>query len=125
MILLRRLSGPVFALNPDLIERAEATPDTVVTMVGGNKYVVCETLTELTDAILEHRARIIATAELLGVDTHPPTSSAGVSGSAARLHEVTHATQTGAAGPPSQPGHPGHTAATEHSAVVPIRSKDV
>ncbi|MDQ1717392.1 MAG: Flagellar and Swarming motility protein, partial [Pseudonocardiales bacterium] len=33
LIILRRLSGPQFALNPDLIERAEATPDTVVTMV--------------------------------------------------------------------------------------------
>ena len=47
LILLSRLGGPVFALNPDLIERAESTPDTVVTLVGGNKYVIRETLDEV------------------------------------------------------------------------------
>ena len=37
MILLTRLNGPPFALNADLIERAEATPDTVITLVDGTK----------------------------------------------------------------------------------------
>ena len=44
MITLTRLSGSVFALNADLIERIDATPDTVVTLVDGKKYVVTETL---------------------------------------------------------------------------------
>jgi uncharacterized protein YlzI (FlbEa/FlbD family) len=65
LILLRRLGGPVFALNPDLIERAEATPDTVVTLIGGNKHVVSESLEELISLIREHRARIIAASELM------------------------------------------------------------
>lgn len=69
MILLRRLGGPQFTLNPDLIERAEATPDTVITMVGGNKYVVCEALEELSNLIRQHRARILATAEALAFDS--------------------------------------------------------
>jgi flagellar protein FlbD len=63
MILLSRLGGPEFALNPDLIERAEATPDTVVTLVGGNKYVVRESLDELINLICLNRARVLATAE--------------------------------------------------------------
>jgi len=69
MILLRRLSGPLFTLNPDLIERAEATPDTVVTLIGGNKYVIAESLEELVDLIRDYRARIIAAAETMMVDS--------------------------------------------------------
>ena len=68
MILLRRLSGPLFTLNPDLIERAEATPDTVVTLIGGNKYVISESLEELVELIKDYRARIIAAAETMMVD---------------------------------------------------------
>lgn len=65
LILLRRLGGPVFAVNPDLIERADATPDTVVTLIGGNKYVVSESLEELIVLIREHRARVLAASELM------------------------------------------------------------
>jgi len=39
MIVLTRLNGPSFALNPDLIERIESTPDTVITLVDGAQYV--------------------------------------------------------------------------------------
>ena len=50
MIMLTRLSGSVFALNADLIERIDSTPDTVVTLVDGKKYVVAEGLDEVVDA---------------------------------------------------------------------------
>jgi len=78
MILLRRLGGPLFTLNPDLIERAEATPDTVITLIGGNKYVVCESLDELVELIVNYRARVIATAESMvaeqaGSEPNAPT----------------------------------------------------
>lgn len=65
LILLRRLGGPVFALNPDLIERADETPDTVVTLIGGNKYVISESLEELIVLIREHRARVLAASEII------------------------------------------------------------
>ena len=42
MIMLTRLSGSAFVLNSDLIERLDSTPDTVVTLVDGKKYVVAE-----------------------------------------------------------------------------------
>ncbi|MCU1658457.1 MAG: flagellar FlbD family protein [Pseudonocardiales bacterium] len=64
MLQLTRLGGPVFALNPDLIERAEATPDTVVTLVNGSKYVIRESLEEITALIRAYRADIIAAAQL-------------------------------------------------------------
>jgi flagellar protein FlbD len=77
MILLRRLSGPLFTLNPDLIERAEATPDTVVTLIGGNKYVISESLEELVELIKDYRARIIAAAETMMVDNGYGNNSYG------------------------------------------------
>jgi flagellar protein FlbD len=61
---LTRLGGPVFALNPDLIERAEATPDTVVTLVNGSKYVIRESLEELGALICAYRAEIISAAQI-------------------------------------------------------------
>lgn len=62
MILVTRLNGPVFAMNPDLIERADSTPDTVVTLVDGTKYVIAESLHEVMARIREFRAAVIATA---------------------------------------------------------------
>jgi uncharacterized protein YlzI (FlbEa/FlbD family) len=64
---LTRLSGPLFALNPDLIERAESTPDTVVTLVNGSKYVIRESLDELVELIQAYRADIIVAAHHAGV----------------------------------------------------------
>lgn len=60
MITVTRLNGPAFALNPDLIERVEATPDTVITLVDGRKYVVRESVDEITQRIQEAKALVIA-----------------------------------------------------------------
>jgi flagellar protein FlbD len=65
MITLRRLSGTEFALNSDLIERADSTPDTVISMVDGKKYVVLESLAEVVSAIRAHRAETIALSAIL------------------------------------------------------------
>ena len=61
MIRVTRLNGERFALNPDLIERVEAHPDTVVFLVDGTKYVVKETVDEVLVEIREYRAGILAT----------------------------------------------------------------
>ena len=60
MISLTRLSGSVFVLNADLIERLDSTPDTVITLVDGKKYVVTETMVEVVDAIRSYRSAVIA-----------------------------------------------------------------
>jgi flagellar protein FlbD len=64
MIVVTRLGGPTFAVNPDLIDRAEASPDTVVTLVDGTKYVIAESLEELIERIRAYRASVIAAASL-------------------------------------------------------------
>jgi flagellar protein FlbD len=61
VIRVTRLNGERFALNPDLIERVEAHPDTVAFLVDGTKYVVKETVDEVLQEIREYRASILAT----------------------------------------------------------------
>jgi uncharacterized protein YlzI (FlbEa/FlbD family) len=90
---LTRLSGPLFALNPDLIERAEATPDTVVTLVNGSKYVIRETLEELVELIQAYRADIIVAAHNAGATSSPSAtlgSAAGARSVAARSEPPAH-----------------------------------
>ena len=62
MILVTRLNGAVFALNPDLVERADCTPDTVITLVDGTKYVIAESVPEFIDSVRHYRASLIAQA---------------------------------------------------------------
>jgi flagellar protein FlbD len=65
MIMLTRLNGPSFALNPDLIERAEATPDTVITLCDGHKVLVTESVEQLIELVREYRASVLALVERL------------------------------------------------------------
>lgn len=60
VIMLTRISGSVFALNSDLIERVDSTPDTVITLVDGAKYVVSESLGEVVAAVRAYRSGVIA-----------------------------------------------------------------
>ena len=73
MIIVTRLNGPPFALNPDLIERADATPDTVLTLVDGTKYLIAESVEEVIDAVREYRASVIALAQ--NIDTTRPSAA--------------------------------------------------
>jgi flagellar protein FlbD len=65
MISLTRLSGSVFALNSDLIERVDSTPDTVITLVDGSKYVVAESLATVLATVRRFRAEVVALGGLL------------------------------------------------------------
>ena len=59
MILLKRLTGATLALNPDLMERVEANPDTVITMTDGKKLLVQETIDTIVETVLQYRAEIL------------------------------------------------------------------
>ena len=69
MILISRLNGPQFALNPDLIERVEATPDTVLTLVDGTKYLISDSVEDVIQKVREYRASVIALAQRIEVRT--------------------------------------------------------
>lgn len=62
MINITRLNGTRFTLNPDLIERLEAHPDTVVHLVSGETYIVKESINEIVNAVVGYRARVISAA---------------------------------------------------------------
>ena len=62
MIRLTRLNGDHFVLNDDLVQRVEAHPDTVITLVDDTKFVVIEGVDEVVRAIRDYRAGIQAVA---------------------------------------------------------------
>jgi flagellar protein FlbD len=72
MILLRRLNNSVLGLNADLIERIDATPDTVITLVDGKKYVVAETPEEVVERIVVFRANVRAKVDPQAEAAMPP-----------------------------------------------------
>ncbi|TGE32617.1 flagellar FlbD family protein [Desulfosporosinus sp. Sb-LF] len=59
MIYVTRLNDKTFVINPDLIEMMEETPDTVITLTGGNKFVVSEPIEVLIERIAEFRRRCL------------------------------------------------------------------
>lgn len=62
MIVLTRLNRTRFAVNPDLVERIQATPDTTITLVDGATFVVTESMDEVIEQVTRFRARVLATA---------------------------------------------------------------
>jgi flagellar protein FlbD len=63
MISLTRFnSDERIAINPDLIERIEEIPDTVVTMTNGNRHVISECIDEITEKIRTFRASLLTLA---------------------------------------------------------------
>jgi uncharacterized protein YlzI (FlbEa/FlbD family) len=64
MITLHRLGHAVdcFQINPDVITTVEATPDTVITILNGQKIVVAEPPERVAAEIREYRASVFAEA---------------------------------------------------------------
>ena len=60
MIELTRLNGQRLVLNCDLIKYAEATPDTTLTLVTGEKLIVAEPPGTLIERIGAYRAQVLA-----------------------------------------------------------------
>ncbi|MGG5259667.1 flagellar FlbD family protein [Phycicoccus avicenniae] len=82
MIILTRRNGTRFGLNPDLLERVDETPDTVVLLVTGSRYVVQETLDEVVVLMRHARASVLTAAEESG--TGAPGSRPGAGRAALR-----------------------------------------
>ncbi|WP_258724206.1 flagellar FlbD family protein [Cellulomonas sp. NS3] len=87
VIVVTRLNGPQFGVNPDLLLRIDSAPDTILTLIDGTKYIVEESMTEVIESIREHRAQLLARAQ----DLHagPATDATH-----APLHEVGSRTAT-------------------------------
>jgi flagellar protein FlbD len=59
MIELTRLNGSPLVINCDLIKYAEAAPDTVLTLVTGEKLVVLEVCSEVSQRTMGYRAAVL------------------------------------------------------------------
>lgn len=59
MIQLTRLNGSRLDVNCDLIKYSEASPDTVLTLITGEKLVVLESCDEVSHRTLLYRASIL------------------------------------------------------------------
>ena len=62
MIYLTRLNRVPLIVNSDLIEHIEVTPDTVVALTSGEKYLVLESPSEVIDRVISFR-RAVSTGE--------------------------------------------------------------
>ncbi len=60
MIELTRLNGRPMVVNSDLIKTAEASPDTMLTLINGEKLIVREEIAEVVERIVVYRARLLA-----------------------------------------------------------------
>jgi flagellar protein FlbD len=60
MIQLTRLNNARFAVNSDLIKYVEEAPDTVLTLVGGEKLVVRESTEQVIERVRDFRRSILS-----------------------------------------------------------------
>jgi flagellar protein FlbD len=58
MIQLTRLNHIPLILNSDLIEHIEVTPDTIIVLTSGEKFVVTESVEEVIDKVIHFRKTI-------------------------------------------------------------------
>jgi flagellar protein FlbD len=72
MIQLTRLNNQPLVVNSDLIKFIERAPDTVLTLVSGEKVVVLESWEEVLDKVIEFRRTI-----LTGIEVRVPESHGG------------------------------------------------
>jgi flagellar protein FlbD len=58
MIRLTRINQVPLVLNSDLIEHIETTPDTVITMTNGQKFVVLESTDQVVERVIAFRRAV-------------------------------------------------------------------
>ncbi len=60
MIHLTRLNNHDLMVNSDLIKFVESAPDTVITLINGEKIVVRETADYIAEQVIDFRRRVLA-----------------------------------------------------------------
>lgn len=59
MIEVTRLNNKPFVINCEWIETVEATPDTVITLTNGKRYVVAEKVEDVVQKVIEYKRKIM------------------------------------------------------------------
>jgi flagellar protein FlbD len=60
MIEVTRLNGNNMIVNSDLIKTAESSPDTMLTLINGEKLIVRETSQQILEKVLAYRSQLLA-----------------------------------------------------------------
>lgn len=63
MISLTKMNHQIIIVNADQIEVIESTPDTVITLLTGHKYIVVDTAEEVVDKVIQYKKRIYGVLE--------------------------------------------------------------
>lgn len=58
MIKLHRINEKEIVINAEMIMTVEAIPDTVISLYDGNKFVVKESIDEVTRKVIEYKGQI-------------------------------------------------------------------
>lgn len=58
MIELTRMNGTLFTINAEIIEIVEETPDTVITLTTGKKFIVKESRQEVKNRVRLYKKEI-------------------------------------------------------------------
>jgi flagellar protein FlbD len=77
MIQLTRLNNVRLALNADLIKYVEQSPDTVITLLNGEKLLVRETTEQVIERVREYRRSIFAASCCSPLSTQEVEGTAG------------------------------------------------
>lgn len=57
MIEVTRLNGTKITINAEHIETVDETPDTVITLVSGKKFIVTEKTEDVTNLVIEYKKK--------------------------------------------------------------------
>lgn len=60
MIEVTRFNDSKFMVNAELIQTVEETPDTVVTLTTGTKFIVKDSCEEIKEKVIAYKRRIFA-----------------------------------------------------------------
>ena len=80
MIELTRLNQKPLTVNSDLIKFVENTPDTVITLVSGEKFVVLEGAETIVERVVEFRRRLLDGLLFNGLSSTGPALYSGNEG---------------------------------------------
>jgi flagellar protein FlbD len=58
LIKVRRLNHKEIVINAELIQTVESTPDTVITLTTGEKFVVEDSVDEIVEKVVSYRRSI-------------------------------------------------------------------
>lgn len=70
MISVTRFNDSTLIINADLIQTVEETPDTVITLTTGTKFIVKEKSKEIVDKVVEYKRRIFVILLLIIENKH-------------------------------------------------------